>query len=155
MLGFPTGLYPVGCEGRIHYRLPRWPITCPCQTLSSDRAQVRSKCAARHFARRDGLPPLYEKHECAETSIFGAPAPQMRASPKEGPPGALLPSRQRRQTIAVREVALGALRAHLGSVAHEYPDSRCLRQPSDMVLETFGMSNVGQRRGSGTRCTPR
>jgi len=36
---------------------------------------------------------------------------------KNGPPGALLPSRHRRQTIASREVALGALRARWRSIA--------------------------------------
>ena len=36
---------------------------------------------------------------------------------KNGPPGALLPSRHRRQAITVREVALGALRARLRSIA--------------------------------------
>jgi len=41
----------------------------------------------------------------------------LRWRAKNGPPGALLPSRHRRQTIASREVALGALRARLRPIA--------------------------------------
>jgi len=40
-----------------------------------------------------------------------------RCRAKNGPPGALLPSRHRRQTIASREVALVTLRARLRSIA--------------------------------------
>ena len=42
-----------------------------------DRAQARSKCAGRHFARRDGLSPMSGWQEGAGRSIFGAPAPKM------------------------------------------------------------------------------
>jgi len=39
---------------RINLGKPCWPITCPCLTLASDRAQARSKCAQRHFASSVG-----------------------------------------------------------------------------------------------------
>jgi len=50
----PTGTF-FRPEPRIKLRKPLWPITCPCPTLASNRAQARSKCAERHFARHDGL----------------------------------------------------------------------------------------------------
>jgi len=82
-----------------------------------DRAQVRSKCAERHFAHGDGLSPLSGWQEGARRSFFGAGAHLWRWRAKNGRFGALVLFIQRRQTIAARKVARGALRAHLRSIA--------------------------------------
>jgi len=127
----PTAIFPRP-EPLIKIRKPLWPITCPCPTLASDRAQARSTCAERHFARRDGLSPISGGGRAPRGPFLARQCQRQKWTSRRPSP-----TRYRRQTIASREVALGALRVRLRSIAHEYPDSRCLRKPSNLILSTI------------------